>query len=118
MDKIPKAQIIKMSSLMDLLRLVVSRMGRHSSVGYIYCVKKGDQFVYFISQAVPGWYNYEGIPITMIAHGDEPSGPFIKYTMATESEEEKWAFTEYVTTSTTVVYVPIIRMEEAPEFLI
>ena len=114
---IPKAQIIKMSSLKDLLRLVVSRMGRQS-VGYIYCVKKGDQFIYFISQAVPGWYNFEGIPITMIAHDNEPTGPFIKYEMANESEEEKWSFTDFVTTSTTVVYVPIIRMEEAPDFLL
>ena len=117
-DKIiEKAQLLEMNDFSDLLRLIVSRMGK-TATGYLYHVVKDDEHIYFLSQTVPGWYDFKGIPLTMYAKAKEPTGIFIKYNMATEADEESWSFTDFTGTSPKSIYIPIIKVSQLPDFLL
>ena len=115
---IPKAQEIRLKSLSDLLRLVVTRMNQTRSAGYVYFGKRGSENLYFLTQAVPGWYDMRGLPITYAVNAEEPETNLIEFKAATDSATESWDFVEHIVTSPNVAYIPIINVETIPEMIL
>ena len=118
-DDIRPSQKMELDSLKDLLRLVVSIMGRSNQSRYLYYGKKGDKHVYFLTHSVGGWYNLRGLPVTLLTYTDiEPKTSFIEYISPTTGEEEAFKFIEEIKQSTNSVPIPIIKLKELPSFMI
>ena len=110
-----KAQLFKVSSLMELVRLIVSNSQARG--GYLYYSEKDGKTVFAVSHLVPGWYNLRGLPITMYAEHNTPvNGNFIQYNFATEDSTESFQFTNYNSNNSKIMFIPLIKVDEFPEF--
>lgn len=120
MVDIQPSQTMRMESLKDLLRLVVSIMSRSNGSRYLYYGQKDGKHVYFMTHSVGGWYELRGLPVTIAAFTDiEPETDFLEYTSPTGGEKEHYKFVEEIkTSSTNSVPIPIIRLEELPPFML
>ncbi|MFV2014584.1 MAG: hypothetical protein ACC656_04110 [Candidatus Heimdallarchaeota archaeon] len=113
---IRKAQILRLQSPLDLLRLVVSNMQNRGT--FLYYGKKDNQHILAISHLIPGWYDLQGLPITLIAELKEnPKSDIIQYKFAAEDSKEEWEYVDKFTANSKFVYLPIIKVAEFPEFL-
>lgn len=118
-SEVKKAQIMELDSLTDLLRLVVSIMGRSNVSGHLYYVEKDGLHVYFLTHSINGWYNQKGLPVTLMATEEEgPEENFIEYKYATEGSEEGFSFTDQIKKSTQSIFIPIIKVKTLPEFML
>lgn len=119
-DEIPKkAQIMELESLTDLLRLVVSIMGRSNVSGHLYYGKKDGKNLYFLTHSVQGWYDLNGLPVTLVAEDDRaPEQNFIEYTYATDGEKENIKFVSEIKQSTQSIFIPIIKLKEFPKYML
>ena len=118
MSEIQASQKIELESLTDLLRLVVSIMGRSGITSYLYYVEQEGKHVYFLTHTVGGWYELRGLPVTLLAKTDiEPSTSFIEYTSPTTGNEESYKFVDQIKQSTSVAAIPIIKLKELPPFM-
>ncbi|MHA2504235.1 MAG: hypothetical protein ACXAE3_15360 [Candidatus Kariarchaeaceae archaeon] len=120
MVDIEPSKTMKMESLTDLLRLVVSIMSRGNAARYLYYGQKDGHHIYFMTHSVGGWYKLRGLPVTIAAFTDiEPETNFIEYTSPVSGETEGYKFVdELKTASTSSVPIPIIRLAELPDFMI
>lgn len=114
---IQKAQIMRLQSPLDLFRLVVSNMQNRGT--FLYYGKKENRHILAISHLIPGWYNLQGLPITLIAELNEsPKSDIIRYKFAAEDGKEEWEFVDQFTANSKYVYLPIVKVAEFPEFLL
>jgi hypothetical protein len=116
-SSIAKAQIFRLASMDDLIRLVVSNA--QSRGAYLYYGEKDGKHIFAISHLIPSWYNLRGLPVTLIAYAERPPDhDFIAYQFSSEEEKEQWKFVDKIKTSTKIIHIPIIRTDEFPEFLL
>ncbi|NHJ31410.1 MAG: hypothetical protein FK732_00965 [Asgard group archaeon] len=114
---IAKAQKFTLASMSDLIRLVVSNAQNRG--GYLYYGEMNGKHIYAISHLIPSWYNLRGLPVTLVAYGDEaPQHDFIAYKFSSEDQEESWEFVKNIKTSPKIAHIPIIRIESFPKFLL
>lgn len=113
-----KAQYLELESLTDLLRLVVSIMGRTNVSGHLYYAEKNGRHLFFLTHSIGGWYELQGLPVTLLAEGDSaPEENFIEYTLARDGEKEKFEFVSEIKQSTQTIQIPIIKLKELPNFM-
>ena len=118
MTEVQKPQQMQLSSLMDLLRLVVSIISRGAGGAYLYYAEHNGKHIYFLTHTVGGWYDLKGLPITLVAeHDTAPLKPFISYTYADEGQVEDYQFVDHVRQSTNSVHIPIIKIKDIPDFI-
>ncbi len=117
MSEIRQAMKLKLKSVEDLIRLLVSRSPQGNML-YIYNFEDNGNYVYFVSQSVPGWFELRGLPVTMYTFGPEPKSDLIEYSAPSDNEAETWKFTEFIKAGHGKVFIPIIKIESKPEFLI
>ena len=67
---------MKLASLNDLLRLVISSVGPDRTSGYIGYYIDGDRSIYFIFNTSLGYYDLNALPIMIWV--DDPSGILLK----------------------------------------
>jgi hypothetical protein len=116
--EVNKAQVMELESLTDLLRLVVSIMGRSNMSGHLYYAEKEGKHLYFLTHSVGGWYDLKGLPVTLVADGGKaPEHNFIEYKMAREGEEEGYSFVSEIKQSTQAIQIPIIKLKELPAYM-
>ena len=73
----------------------------------------------FLTHSVNGWYNLKGLPITLLVKTDSaPESSFIEYTYATEGEEESYSFVTQIKQSTKSIFIPIIKLDQLPDFMV
>ncbi|MCG3215240.1 MAG: hypothetical protein KAS63_00840 [Candidatus Heimdallarchaeota archaeon] len=105
---------MKLASLNDLLRLVISSVGPDRTSGYIGYYIDGDRSIYFIFNTSLGYYDLNALPIMIWV--DDPTKAeksFIRYRTSPKEEMEfsndasdpKW------------LSIPIVRFIEIPDFL-
>lgn len=114
---IQKAQTLRLSTPLDLFRLVVSNAQNRGA--FLYYGMKDGKHLFAISHLVPGWYNLRGLPITLVAEIDDaPKTNIIRYKFAGEDVGEEWEYVNQFTSNSKYVYLPIIMVAEFPEFLL
>jgi hypothetical protein len=105
---------IKLASLKDLVKLVVSSVGPDRIAGYIGYFAENDRSIFFIFNTSLGYYDLNALPIiTWIEEANEPQGSFIRYRTSPKEELEysddasdpKW------------LNIPIVEFEMIPDFL-
>jgi len=112
-----KAKLFKISSMTDLIRLVVSNSPNRG--GYVYYAEKDGKHLYVVSHLIPGWYDLRGLPVTLTAETENaPETNFIAYRFPSEDEEESWEFVTNIQNSPKFAFIPIIRVDEFPDFII
>ncbi|MDH5404302.1 MAG: hypothetical protein OEZ01_13910 [Candidatus Heimdallarchaeota archaeon] len=119
MDKskeIMKAQNIQLDGLIDLIRLVVTNV--QSRGGHINYAERDGKGYYFISQVVPSWYEFYGLPVTMFAIHEPPKSNFISYQFVNDDGMDSWKFADFIEDKPKIVYLPIIKMKQIPEFVL
>ena len=105
---------IKLASLKDLVRLVISSVGPDRIAGYIGNFTEEDRTIYFIFNTSLGYYELNALPIIVWTDEKEiPTKSFIRYKTATnetidfsdDATDPKW------------LSIPIVKFEIMPEFL-
>jgi len=105
---------LKLASLKDLVKLVVSSVGPDRIAGYIGHLAEKDRSIYFIFNTSLGYYDLNALPIIIwVEETVEPQGSFIRYRTSPKEELEysdnasdpKW------------LNIPIVNFETIPEFL-
>jgi len=105
---------IKLASLKDLIRLVISSVGPDRIAGYIGNFEEADRAIYFVFNTSIGYYELNALPIIVWTDEKEmPTKSFIRYKTATDetidfsndATDPKW------------LSIPIVNFEIMPEFL-
>ncbi len=105
---------IKLASLKDLVRLVISSVGPDRIAGYIGNFTEEDRTIYFIFNTSLGYYELNALPIIVWTDEKEmPTKSFIRYKTSTnetidfsdDATDPKW------------LSIPIVKFEIMPEFL-
>ena len=105
---------IKLKSLKDLVRLVISNMGPDRNAGYIGHHKDGNRIIYFIFNTSLGYYELNALPIIVWVEDTEfEQNSFLRYKtspseqieFSDDASDPKW------------LNIPVVRFEEMPEFL-
>ncbi|MCE7749629.1 MAG: hypothetical protein GPJ51_14690 [Candidatus Heimdallarchaeota archaeon] len=105
---------IKLASLKDLVRMVISSIGPDRIAGYIGHFEEADRTIYFVFNTSLGYYELKALPIIVWTDEEEmPTKSFLRYKTATEETIEfsndatdpKW------------LNIPIVKFEIMPEFL-
>ena len=105
---------IKLASLKDLVRLVISSVGPDRIAGYIGHFAEEDRAIYFIFNTSLGYYELNALPIIVWTDENEmPTKSFIRYKTATketidfsdDATDPKW------------LSIPLVKFEIMPEFL-
>lgn len=113
---VQKAQILRLQTPLDLFRLVVSNAQNRGA--FLYYGVKDNQHILAISHLIPGWYNLQGLPVTLLAELKEgPKTDIIRYKFAAEDGKEEWEYADQFTADSKYVYLPIVKVAEFPEFL-
>ncbi len=113
--EIPKSQTFKFKSMNDLVRLLVSS-AHERGIANLFASTKDGKTVFFITQILPGYYQYRGLPLTAFYEYDGIiDKKFIAYKLTEQGEE--WEFTNSLKTPGFQI-IPIIYVESPPEFLL
>ena len=105
---------IKLASLKDLVRLVISSVGPDRIAGYIGNYEEEDRAIYFIFNTSIGYYELNALPIIVWTDEKEmPTKSFLRYKTAidetidfsNDATDPKW------------LSIPIVKFEIMPEFL-
>jgi len=105
---------IKLASLKDLVRLVLSSVGPDRIAGYIGNYAEEDRAIYFIFNTSIGYYELNALPIIIWTDEKEmPTKSFLRYKTAideiidfsNDATDPKW------------LSIPIVKFEIMPEFL-
>lgn len=111
--KLRPAVLMKIKDLDNLIRLVQFWTMRERTASILH-FKHGKKHIMGTITSVPGYYNLEGLPLFLYTEIDEaPRGPFIRYKA---DPEECWEYARG-TLERAWVYIPLIELAEAPEFL-
>ncbi|MFW9851887.1 MAG: hypothetical protein ACFFDS_03030 [Candidatus Thorarchaeota archaeon] len=105
---------IELSSLKDLIKLVISSVGPDRAAGYIGFYKDGGRAIYFIFNTSIGYYELTALPIVVWVEEDEqPKGSFIRYRTSPVEEIE---FTEDAS-DPKWLNIPLVNFKKMPDFL-
>ncbi|OLS31930.1 MAG: hypothetical protein HeimAB125_13990 [Candidatus Heimdallarchaeota archaeon AB_125] len=105
---------IKLASLKDLVRLVLSSVGPDRIAGYIGNYAEEDRAIYFVFNTSLGYYELNALPIIVWTDEKEmPTKSFLRYKTAidetidfsNDATDPKW------------LSIPIVKFEIMPEFL-
>ena len=105
---------MKLTSLSDLLRLVISSVGPDRTSGYIGYYLNGDTSIYFIFNTSLGYFDLNALPIIIWVEGPiKGDKSFIRYrtspkeemSFSVDASDPKW------------LNIPLVHFEEMPEFL-
>ena len=105
---------IKLASLKDLVRLVLSSVGPDRIAGYIGNYAEEDRAIYFVFNTSLGYYELNALPIIVWTDEKEmPTKSFLRYKTAidetidfsNDATDPKW------------LSIPIDKFEIMPEFL-
>ena len=112
---IPSTKKFKFNSMDDLVRLLISS-AHERGVANLFAYRKDGKTIFFITQILPGYYEFRGLPLTAYFEYDgEVSDKFIAYKLTEQGEE--WEFTSALKTPGYQI-VPIIYIESPPSFLL
>ena len=104
---------MKLASLKDLIKLVLSSVGPDRVSGYIGYYEYDDKVIYFIFNTSIGYYDLNSLPVVMWVNSDDkPGKSFIRYTtspketleFSNDANDPKW------------LSIPIVKFEILPEF--
>jgi hypothetical protein len=106
---------VKIVSMTDLARMLVSWSQRERPASMLYFEHKG-KHIYGTLISNHGYYEHYGLPLWVHTEGDgPPKGSFLSYTTR---PTEKVEFVESIgDTGPMVLYLPIIRLVEKLEIL-
>ena len=105
---------IKLATLGDLIKLVISSLGPDRNAGYIGRHKNGDKTIFFIFNTSLGYYDLNALPIIVWVeddnNGDESflryrTSPEEEYNFSNDASDAKW------------LNIPLVTFEEMPDFL-
>ena len=105
---------IKLASLKDLVRLVLSSVGPDRIAGYIGNYAEEDRAIYFVFNTSLGYYELNALPIIVWTDEKEmPTKSFLRYKTAidetidfsNDATDPKW------------LSIPIVKFDIMPEFL-
>lgn len=105
---------IELSSLKDLIKLVISSIGPDRAAGYIGYYKDSNRFIYFIFNTSIGYYELTALPIVVwVEENEKPKGSFIRYRTSPSEEIE---FTEDAS-DPKWLNIPLVSFKKMPDFL-
>ncbi len=105
---------IKLASISDLIKLVISSLGPDRNAGYIGRYKHEDKTIFFIFNTSLGYYDLNALPIIIWVEIDsQPTESFLRYktspieeyNFSNDASDAKW------------LNIPIVTFEEMPDFL-
>ncbi len=113
-DKIQSPAAIKVSSVKDLVKMMVFSVGSDRAAGYIGYFRDNEKSFYFIFNTSLGYYELNALPfIIWVEDSKELETAFIRYRTSPAEEME---FTDFAADPKWVT-LPVIAFEEMPEFL-
>jgi hypothetical protein len=102
---------LKIASMKDLARMLVSWSGRDRPASMLYFENRG-KHIYGTLIAHHGYYEMYGLPLWVYTEGDgPPRGNFLTYKTR---EKETIDFAESVDSDPMTIHLPIIRLSEKP----
>jgi len=105
---------IELSSLKDLIKLVISSIGPDRASGYIGFYKDNNRSIYFIFNTSIGYYELTALPIVVwVEESEQPKGSFIRYRTSPVEEIE---FTEDAS-DPKWLNIPLVNFKKMPDFL-
>ncbi len=105
---------MKLASLGDLIKLVISGLGPDRNAGYIGRYKHKEQTIYFIFNTSLGYYELNALPIIVWVEDETNSqesflryrtSPKEEYDFSNDASDAKW------------LNIPLVTFEEMPDFL-
>ncbi|MCE7741017.1 MAG: hypothetical protein GOP50_01040 [Candidatus Heimdallarchaeota archaeon] len=105
---------IKLSSLSDLIKLVISGLGPDRNAGYIGRHSYNDKTIYFIFNTSLGYYELNALPIIVWVEDESNSresflryrtSPKEEHNFSNDASDAKW------------LNIPLVTFEEMPDFL-
>lgn len=105
---------IKLASISDLIKLVISGLGPDRNAGYVGRYRYNDKTVFFIFNTSLGYYDLNALPIIIWVEMDsQPVESFLRYKTSPKEEynfsndasDPKW------------LNIPLVTFEEMPDFL-
>ncbi len=113
--EVPPAQKIEFDSISDMIRLLISSAHERGIANLFAYVHEG-KTTFFITQVLPGFYEYRGLPLTAFyTYDKEVRESFVAYKATEEGEE--WEFTNGLKTPGFQI-IPIIRVKTPPKFML
>lgn len=105
---------MKLASLKDLVKLVISSVGPDRSAGYIGHYAERERSIFFIFNTSLGYFDLNALPIIVwVEDSERPEKPFIRYKT---SPKEEMDFSDDASDPKWLA-IPIITFEEMPDFL-
>lgn len=105
---------LKLESMLDLARMLVSWSQRERTASMLY-FEHNDKHIYGTLISNHGYYEYHGMPLWIYTEGDgPPTGSFLAYK---SHQEESVKFVEKIDSEPRVVPLPIIKLAEKLEIL-
>jgi hypothetical protein len=105
---------MKLASLLDLVKLVISSVGPDRTAGYIGHFAEEEKSIFFIFNTSLGYFDLNALPIIIwVEDSKRPEKSFIRYKTSPKEEmnfsddasDPKW------------LSIPIITFEKMPDFL-
>ena len=105
---------IKLATLSDLIKLVISSLGPDRNAGYVGRHKHGDKTIFFIFNTSLGYYELNALPIIVWVEDESNSqesflryrtSPKEEYNFSNDASDAKW------------LNIPLVTFEEMPDFL-
>lgn len=105
---------LKLASMTDLARMLVSWSQRERTASMLYFQHNG-KHIYGTLISNHGYYEYHGMPLWVYTEADEePTGSFLAYK---SRPEESVKFVNKLESEPMIVNLPIIRLAEKLEIL-
>ncbi len=105
---------IKLASLGDLIKLVISSLGPDRNAGYVGRHRYKDKTIFFIFNTSLGYYELNALPIIIWIEDESNSqesflryrtSPKEEYDFSNDASDAKW------------LNIPLVTFEEMPDFL-
>ena len=105
---------IKLASLGDLIKLVISSLGPDRNAGYVGRHRYKDKTIFFIFNTSLGYYELNALPIIVWVEDENNSqGSFLRYRT---SPKEEFDFSNDASDAKWL-NIPLVTFEEMPDFL-
>ncbi|MCK5303647.1 MAG: hypothetical protein KAJ72_00235 [Candidatus Heimdallarchaeota archaeon] len=113
-DKLKSPAAIKLTSIKDLVKMMIFSVGPERPAGYIGYFRDNEKSLYFIFNTSLGYYELNALPFVIwVEDSKELETAFIRYRTSPAEEME---FTDFAADPKWVT-LPVIAFEEMPEFL-
>jgi hypothetical protein len=113
-DNIPPPVNLKIASMVDLARMLVSWSQRDRPASMLYFEHDG-KHIYGTLISNHGYYEYYGLPLWVYTEGDaKPAGNFLAYKTR---PKESVTFVDTLESEPMVVHLPIIRVTQKLDIL-